>query len=145
MVSSESSQFFLPPNATATFRNLAGMDSNTPFNWVGDFANGTPELRVHFTYTVLTLDSFSRHTSYKALNTLHINNVINISLPARTSYRTQMVDGSVFSPFEEELTQLLNMQLVDVVNQKVQNYVFTLCKLVGVAYLDAVTPRNIIK
>lgn len=70
--------------------------------------------------------------------------IVAIRLPAHTSYRTQVLDYSVLSPFKNSFRNLLNKRdLFDKAEKP--NDVYNLCEIINKSYVEAVTAQNIFK
>ena len=133
---------YLRGNVKVAYRDPAGMDSAIFFEFCQNFVLETASLRRRHKNSVLTMDGYGAHTTYKALQYLRDNNIHVIALPAHTSHRTQTLDYSVFSPFKTYLRNAMNERSLASAAE-VRNDIYTLCELLHAAYRKSVTYTNI--
>ncbi|PXF46856.1 Pogo transposable element with KRAB domain [Gracilariopsis chorda] len=140
----ETPSCYLPANAITCYRDPAGVDTAVFFEWVEHFVQETTEIRRKHRHIVLTFDGYGAHCSYKALKLLDDYGIIALCLPAHTSHRTQVLDYSVFSPFNNYFRNYLNERTLCAQDDS-RNDVYTICDLLTKAYIRAVTYNNIVK
>ena len=145
----ETLEAYLPTNSYVFARDPPGVDSGIFAEWARRFVRETEHLRrAPGTYLLLTLDGYSGHVQFEALQVLKKKNVIVVALPAHTSHRTQVLDVSCFGPFKTEVRAELHKRSVQTAHTKrttpQRNDIFTLAELCTRAYHSAMTMANII-
>lgn len=90
------------------------MDGTIFLEWAKIFVNETIELRSKYAHLVLFFDRYCIHVLCKTLMLLHENGIVVNDLPGHTSYCTQVLDHSVFSPFKNHFQNLFNKRAAHV-------------------------------
>ena len=130
--SQETPASYLLENVKVAYRDPASMESAIFFEFCQNFVLKTASLRRRHKSLVFTMDGYGAHTTYKALQYLHDNNIHVIALHAHTSHRTQTLDYSVFSPFKTYLRNAMNERSLGSAAE-VRNDIYTLCELLHAA------------
>lgn len=90
---------------------------------------------------LLVLDNHETHLSLNALNLAKKNGIIILTFPPHTSHKLQPLDRTVFSPFKKYYNKACKEWMLSNPGKPIS--IYDVAELVGKAYSQAFTPRNI--